>query len=73
MGEEWAQSRDIPVLRMPANWKSYGKRAGYIRNQEMADIADHVLVFWDGHSRGSRHMIDISHQMEIPVTIVKGG
>ncbi len=70
MGERWAESRDIPILRMPADWKTHGRRAGYLRNEQMAAIADHVFVFWDGISRGSQHMIDIATRMDIPVDVI---
>ena len=70
MGERWAESRDIPILRMPADWETHGRRAGYLRNEQMAAIADHVFVFWDGVSRGSQHMIDIATRMDIPVDVI---
>lgn len=47
-GEDWAISKGIPVKRSPAQWHLYGKRAGSIRNQEMADYADALVVFPGG-------------------------
>lgn len=38
----------------------YNALAGHWRNQEMADIADAVLVVWDGKSTGS---LDMLHRM----------
>lgn len=38
----------------PADWKKYGKAAGPVRNQEMADLdADVCLAFPDADSRGT--------------------
>lgn len=34
---EWAAARGIPVLEFPADWKTHGKKAGPIRNQQMLD------------------------------------
>ena len=42
----------------PADWDKYGKRAGYLRNVQMAEYADALLAFWDGESRGTKNMID---------------
>jgi len=56
-GEEWAEMEGIEVIRMPANWTDHGKSAGPIRNAEMADIADVLIAFWDGESRGTADMI----------------
>jgi hypothetical protein len=44
----------------PADW-SKGKSAGVIRNIEMIDIADNVVAFWDGKSRGTKHAIDYAY------------
>ncbi len=60
LGEVYAALNGIPCERYPANWKDLGKRAGYVRNQQMCDVADTCIVLWDGESRGSKHMIDIA-------------
>lgn len=57
LGERYARERGLNVLVMPAEWNKYGRGAGYIRNEEMAKIATHCVVFWDGQSRGAEHMI----------------
>ncbi len=40
-----------------AQWDQHGKAAGPIRNTMMAEVADALLLIWDGKSRGSRHML----------------
>lgn len=57
LGEEWANSKMIPVDVKDAEWKVYGRRAGLIRNDEMAMTSQVLCAFWDGHSTGTRHMI----------------
>lgn len=52
-----AKMRGIPVKEFPADWNLYGKRAGYIRNSQMADYADALILVWDGKSRGSANML----------------
>lgn len=64
-GESWAQWKDIPVMRFPAEWDNYGSRAGYLRNELMADVADAVIIIWDGVSNGSRHMRDIAVKRDL--------
>jgi SLOG family YspA-like protein len=60
MGRDWARRQDpkVPVMLMPARWDEYGKRAGMIRNCEMAKEADALIAIWDGVSAGTRHMIE---------------
>ncbi len=43
----------------PADWDRYGKSAGYIRNEEMACVCTHAVVFWDGKSKGTKNMLQL--------------
>lgn len=69
LGEVYAARRRFGIIRKPANWKKYGKSAGYIRNKEMAKIANAVVVFWDGQSSGSKHMIDLAIENKLPTVV----
>lgn len=58
----------------PANWSTYGKRAGTIRNQHMVNLgADVVLGFPIGESRGTRHCMRTAQLAHIPVINVTEG
>lgn len=70
-GRRYAEARHIPVLSFPADWRKYGRGAGYIRNVEMLKHADMLVAFWDGESKGTRHMIDISRKAGIVVHVVR--
>ena len=37
--------------------KKYWKGAGHARNRQMAEVADILIAFWDGRSRGTHNMI----------------
>ena len=67
IGEQWATDHDIPLIIMPARWDLYGKSAGYRRNVEMAKQATHLVACWNGHSRGTRHMLDIAKDRGLKV------
>ena len=71
LGERFAGKHGLPLKKYPADWDKYGKRAGYIRNKQMAELADAVVVFWDGKSRGSKLMIDIANNLGKPLRIVR--
>ena len=49
-------SDSIKLVEFPADWASYGIQAGPIRNKQMADYADVLLLIWDGESKGSKNM-----------------
>lgn len=65
---EVARERDLLVEEHPADWGRFGKRAGYIRNQEMALLgADVCLAFPLGESKGTRMMMMLAMMEGIPV------
>lgn len=66
LGEEYAKLNNIPVKAFPADWYNLGKKAGFRRNQEMLEYADALIAVWDGFSRGTQHMIDITHRKGKP-------
>ena len=69
LGEQYAKEKGYEVLRFPADWTTYGKKAGYIRNIEMSQHADACICFWDNFSRGTRHMIETARKKGIPTRI----
>ncbi len=56
LGRRWARQNQIPVKFFPAEWKKWGRKAGPIRNKEMAVASDALILLWDGKSRGSLNM-----------------
>ena len=44
LGEQYALERGFQIDRFPAEWDKYGKRAGYIRNEQMAQNADALVA-----------------------------
>lgn len=70
-GWNWARDNNIPILEYPANWKLHGKAAGPIRNQEMAQVANGLIAFWNGTSRGTENMINTMKELRKDVCIIK--
>ncbi len=72
LAAELATQAGFDVEPHPAAWEGLGKRAGYVRNEQMAALgADLCIAFWDGQSRGTRDMIDRAEAHGIPVEIVR--
>lgn len=76
LGEQYAQIAHYEVSKFPADWDTYGKSAGYRRNAEMAKFASAdgnigvLIAFWDGKSRGTKHMIDLAKRYGLKVHVV---
>lgn len=68
-GYVWARMLDIPVDEYPADWDGEGKKAGYLRNMDMGNDADGLIAFWDGKSKGTKHMINYMTKLEKPITV----
>lgn len=70
LGEKYALEKSYSIAEFPVDWDSYGKSAGYRRNAEMADYADACVCFWDGASKGTKHMIDLAEKKGIKLRII---
>ena len=64
-GKQWAEAKGIPVKSFPAKWGKYGKGAGHVRNEEMAQYADAAIVITTG-SRGAANMINTMRRHRKP-------
>ncbi len=60
----------LTMIVYPADWNTHGKKAGYLRNIQIVDMADEVLAFWNGISKGTQHTINIARQKHKPVLII---
>ena len=71
LGEQYAKENNYKVEVYPAKWKEFGVKAGFIRNEQMADISNAAIGFWDGESHGTKHMIDYCTKKGLNIKIVK--
>jgi len=67
---DYANMRGYSLTIMNADWDTHGKSAGYKRNAEMAEYSTHLIAFWDGQSRGTKHMIDLANKLKLKVHVV---
>ena len=76
LGERFANEMGLEISRFIPDWEGLGKRAGYVRNAEMAKFAVEdgnygvLIAFWDGQSRGTKHMIDLAKRYGLEVHVV---
>lgn len=75
LGEQFAIENYYSIKVFPALWNTYGRKAGIIRNEQMAQYAAEdsgvLIAFWDGESRGTRRMIIFARQYYLKVFIVQ--
>ncbi len=60
--EQYAEENGIEMVVFPAEWKRFGKKAGFLRNNTIWSNSDIGVAFWDGKSKGTAHSFDISRK-----------
>lgn len=70
LASRYAAEHGIENIRVPAEWKRYGRGAGRLRNIRMAEMGNVLLALWDGKSSGTKSMIEAAKQRGIPVHII---
>ena len=70
LGEKWTKENNIKTLIFPANWDKYGKRAGFIRNEDIIKNCDVCVAFWDNESKGTQHSLNLCKKYNKPFIVV---
>ena len=70
LGEQYAGEYLIPTKLFEADWNTFGRAAGPIRNRQMAEYADVLIAVWDGKSKGTKNMIAEMNKLMKPVYII---
>ncbi len=60
LGERYAQENGLEYKIIPSEWDKHGLKATMMRNEVLLKAADCIIVFWDGESEGSKHMLEIA-------------
>jgi hypothetical protein len=69
LGERYAEEMGYGLRMFVPNWDKLGRKAGIIRNEEMGKYGDALVAFWDGKSRGTKHMIDYARRKSLIVEV----
>ena len=75
LAERYAKDRGYELIVIKPDWDKYGKKAGYIRNEQMHKlIASHdnrgCVCFWDGESHGTRDNFDRCKKYNTPLRVI---
>ncbi len=66
MAANWANSRRVPIYLIEAEWEQYGRQAGPMRNQKIAELGADLCVAFPG-GRGTADMVRRATKFGIPV------
>ena len=71
LAEQYADAHKISKLVLRPQYGRYGRGAPLKRNEAMVQIADAVLVIWDGTSKGTLHTVRFAEKSGKALTLVK--
>lgn len=67
LANQWALQRTVPCLRVPALWKVHGRKAGYLRNEQMLRMGKPDLVVAFPGGPGTAMMIELAKKKGVRV------
>lgn len=70
LAEIYADNNNIEKIILKPNYKKFGKAAPLKRNEEMVDMADKIIIFWDGKSRGTHYTLKYALKSGKPIQVV---
>lgn len=70
IAKEYAIVSEWEIESYAADWKKYGKSAGFIRNEIMVKACDECLILWDGTSKGTANDIDLCKKYNKPYKVL---
>ena len=71
LAEEYADKHRISKYIVRPQYEVYGRAAPIKRNEQMVDMADAVLIIWDGISKGTLYTLNYAKKMNKPITLVR--
>ncbi len=71
VAEQYADAHRISKIIIRPRYELYGRGAPLKRNQEMVDMADSVLVIWDGKSKGTQFTMNYAKKVGKQVTVIQ--
>lgn len=69
IGLHYGNFKGIPVTLFPADWKTFGRAAGPIRNEKMAIYADSAIIAINNMSKGSLNMLEHMKRLKKPYLV----
>ena len=71
LAELYADTHRLSKYIIRPRYDLYGRAAPIKRNAQMVDIADAVLVIWDGCSKGAKSTIKYAEKTNKSITVIR--
>ena len=71
LAERYADEHRLSKYIIRPRYDLFGRAAPLRRNEQMVDMADAVLVIWDGRSKGTQYTLKYTKKKNKPTTLVQ--
>ena len=71
LAEAYADLHRLSKYIMRPRYDLYGRGAPLRRNEQMVDLADAVLIVWDGKSKGTNYTLKYSQKKNKEVQLIQ--
>jgi hypothetical protein len=69
LAREYSLENKIPFEEYHADWNTYGKKAGPIRNTQIVNLCNYILAFPSKKGKGTQDIIKKATQLKKNITI----
>lgn len=70
LAERYANENDLKTKIFLPDWKMYGAKAGFIRNELIVKECDFLIAFWDGKSSGTKNSMVLADRYGKRSTVI---
>ena len=70
IAKQYAFERQLDYIELKADWRTYGRAAGQVRNKQVVEMADTIYAFWDGSSKGTLSVIQLARRLGKPCQVL---
>ena len=67
---EYAKRKGVKLTEFLPQYERYGRAAPIVRNKQIVDYADKIIVFWNGNSKGTLSVIKYVQKIGKPFEII---
>ncbi|MBO7303983.1 MAG: hypothetical protein J6V09_02015 [Clostridia bacterium] len=71
LAEQYADLHHLSKYIIRPRYDLYGRSAPLKRNELIVDMADAVLVIWDGKSKGTQYTLQYAEKKNKPITVIR--
>lgn len=67
---EYAKSKGLKLTEFLPQYELYGRAAPIVRNKQIVDYSDKIIVFWNGSSKGALSVISYARKSNKPFEVI---